>query len=124
MIYFIQCHCPARFIKIGHGRNIQERLGDLQRACPYELAVMRVLPGHKPEEAALHARFAHLKVRREWFRPGPDLMAYITETATDCLGTSPPKEKPDPDYAWSRAAGNHARAEMRMRRLREIANQR
>jgi hypothetical protein len=35
-----------------------------------------VLPG-ADREAELHQRFRHLHVRGEWFRPGPDLLAFI-----------------------------------------------
>jgi hypothetical protein len=37
------------------------------------------MQGGNDEEHALHCRFRHLAMHGEWFRPGPDLVAYIED---------------------------------------------
>jgi Meiotically up-regulated gene 113 len=54
------------------------RVRSLQTGASAELTVLAVLPG-ADREAELHQRFRHLHVRGEWFRPGPDLLAFVEE---------------------------------------------
>jgi hypothetical protein len=58
-------------IKIGTTRYRDKRV----RAVKAELLAW--LPGDVRTEAALHQVFAHLRVTGEWFRPEPDLLAFI-----------------------------------------------
>ena len=48
-------------------------------ASPHLLAVLAVIDGDIVVEQALHRRFANARIRREWFRPVPELLAYIAE---------------------------------------------
>jgi hypothetical protein len=71
LVYFAR---RERLIKIGWTANLTKRMKDL---------VTRPLatePGDIVRERQLHWRFEHLLAdRREWFHPGPDLIAYINE---------------------------------------------
>ena len=57
--------------------DLSQRIDKLQNASPYELTLLRVLPGGVNGERELHRRFAAAHVRREWFRPTDDLVAFI-----------------------------------------------
>lgn len=92
MIYFLRCNCANGFIKIGIARDLSQRIDKLKAASPYELEVIRVLPGGRPEERAIHERFAHCRHRGEWFKPEADLIAYISSEQHRCLGLQPPAE--------------------------------
>lgn len=54
-------------VKIGHAKDVAERLDSLRTACPVELRVIRVFEGGPREERLLHRRFAAHRHRREWF---------------------------------------------------------
>lgn len=93
MVYFIQGEI-TRLIKIGctircpqlrtPNAKKEERKGqcfrieELQTGSPDELVVLACVPqwGVK-EEYALHKRFAHLRVRGEWFRPEKELLDFV-----------------------------------------------
>ena len=74
-IYFIADGADA--IKIGFSGAPNIRLADLQAGSSRPLRLIAVTPGTEPQEQALHKRFAHLRIHREWFRAGGDLVAYI-----------------------------------------------
>lgn len=77
MIYFIGCEA-ANAVKIGKTTNrVYERLNQAQVNCPFELKLLAAHEGCGPDEAALHLRFAHLRVRGEWFRLSAELKAHI-----------------------------------------------
>ena len=96
MIYFVQMDCPNGFIKIGVAVELAQRIDKLQNASPYGLNLVRVLPGGVTEERELHRRFAASHVRREWFRPTDDLVAFIEEAADRCLGADAPRDASAP----------------------------
>ena len=77
MIYFIQSGEKGP-IKIGFARDPEKRLRHLQGANPCELALLKAVHGDVGGEKRLHAQFAHLRIRGEWFEPGDDLLDYIT----------------------------------------------
>lgn len=54
-------------VKLGHGHDPEKRLADLQVAHWEELFLIRVWKGGEAEERTLHARFADLRLRGEWF---------------------------------------------------------
>lgn len=76
MIYFIYC-AAQRAIKIGVADDPAARLQSLQTGCPDRLTLLVVIPGGRPEEAALHGRFKDIRLRGEWFRESPELMEEI-----------------------------------------------
>jgi hypothetical protein len=63
-------------IKIGTTGDYRKRLGDLTREHG-PLSLLAVQQGYAAEEDEMHKRFAHLRVTGEWFRPAPDLFAWI-----------------------------------------------
>lgn len=65
-------------IKIGESEDPSKRLRELQTGCPLELRIMGAT--RKYHEKELHRQFAHLWVRREWYRPAPDLLTFIEDS--------------------------------------------
>lgn len=58
-------------IKIGASRR------PAVRAAALRADLLAFLPGDARTEAALHLTFAHLRESGEWFRPAPELLAFI-----------------------------------------------
>lgn len=78
-VYFIQ-PVGGGLIKIGVSNSPISRLEALQVGCPVDLKIIGLIPDAEPgTEAALHARFAHARVRGEWFEPVPELLRFIGE---------------------------------------------
>jgi len=78
-VYFIR-EMTSGHVKIGwtQGRPAS-RLRTLQVAHPHELALLCAIPGDKATERALHTKYAHLRLRGEWFRYEEDLRVLIEE---------------------------------------------
>ena len=57
------------------------RVREMTVATPHSLVVLATINGDHGIETILHKRFAHARIRRrgEWFRPVPELLAYIAE---------------------------------------------
>jgi len=81
-VYFIQI---GDFIKIGHAKNVKQRLSDIQTSCPYDATLLGEIGVKHPKrfEGSLHKRFATAHHRGEWYSITDDLLSYITENA-DC----------------------------------------
>lgn len=80
-VYFIQAG-EAGPIKIGRSRDDpRQRLSALQTAHYETLRLLGVLQSDPEGEARLHEQFANLRIRGEWFRPGPGLLTLIAEQA-------------------------------------------
>lgn len=75
-VYFIQ---GGDHIKIGITNGpVAKRLKALSTAHHQELVLLATQEDASGKlEIELHERFAHLRVRGEWFRAEPDLLAYI-----------------------------------------------
>ena len=76
MVYFIQEQGKKR-IKIGSSVNCVSRLNMLQVGSSEELKLLLEIEGDANTERQLHERFAHLRVRGEWFRARPELLDFI-----------------------------------------------
>lgn len=77
-IYFIEMDSMA-LVKIGFtDRDPQDRLRELQTACPFKLRLVLVMAGGLKHEADLHQTFAHLRAEGEWFRLTPELQTYLS----------------------------------------------
>jgi len=66
-------------IKIGTSTDVESRLASLQTANPEPLHLLRTFDGDERIERAIHGRFAHLRLRGEWFKPGAELLAFAAE---------------------------------------------
>jgi predicted DNA-binding protein len=62
-------------IKIGWSYNVPNRIMALRAE------LIGAIPGDRSIESSVHARFEHLRVHGEWFRPEVDLLAYIHDEA-------------------------------------------
>lgn len=74
LIYFIS---SGDAVKIGISQDVARRLESLQCGSPVELTLLGTRPGGEVEERALHQKFAHLRIRGEWFRLERDLLEFI-----------------------------------------------
>lgn len=75
--YFIRAGTGP--VKIGTTTDLAKRLRIIQCSCPDVAVCMGYLDGNRERE--LHDRFAALRMRGEWFRPGPKLLAFIAAEA-------------------------------------------
>jgi hypothetical protein len=71
LVYFAR---RERLIKIGRSVVVRKRMSQLATS------VLATEPGDIVREKQLHNQFAHLRAfGREWFHPGPELIAYIND---------------------------------------------
>lgn len=84
-IYFVQAGDEGP-VKIGTSKFVNERLATLQTHSPYPLRLIGTIEG---DEAKIHARFSHLRLHGEWFRPGDDLLEFINDEVPSGTGGSP-----------------------------------
>jgi hypothetical protein len=82
VVYFIRAEVMG-LIKIGCAVNMHRRLSMLQSGCPDRLAIVAYVGSDDivALERAMHRRFDAHREHHEWFRPGPDLLAYIEDYA-------------------------------------------
>jgi hypothetical protein len=76
-IYFVRA---GERVKIGFTQNLKRRLSQLQTFFPYPLELLMSVPGSLLMEQELHRVFSELNITREWFLPGPELLAFIDKT--------------------------------------------
>jgi hypothetical protein len=83
-VYFVQAETLG-LIKIGVANQASRRFVSLQADSPDPLRLLGIMTceNHGALEFTLHLRFAHLRVRGEWFRPDPELLAFIEENVID-----------------------------------------
>jgi hypothetical protein len=79
-VYFITAAAQDFPIKIGLTANRFARFTALQTALPYEVEIIGfwAVEDHSIERK-IHKRFAHLRLRGEWFRRAPELLEFIRE---------------------------------------------
>lgn len=81
-VYFIRCE---GYIKIGKAQRPETRVKEIRRGgilFPKQLdlesaELIATEPGGLDREKELHAKFAHLRDRGEWFTEAPELTEYI-----------------------------------------------
>lgn len=83
-VYYVRV---GDLIKIGTTRNLKNRV----RSYPPGAELLAVERGGERIEGRRHRQFQHLLAhRKEWFHPGPDLMAHIAKlSALEQVGSSP-----------------------------------
>jgi hypothetical protein len=79
-------------IKIGHTAVPKSRIGQLQNGFPEALDILAIVPNSIIDEPAAHEKFAHLRVRGEWFRAAPELLEFIEAVKVEAGGL--PKRPP------------------------------
>lgn len=78
-IYFFGCE-TTREIKIGiTSRRVEKRMATVQTARGHKITLLATVPGTIKFERALHDRFSQHRLRGEWFRPHPDILAFIAQ---------------------------------------------
>lgn len=82
-VYFVEA---GDFIKIGYTQSRVSRLRRMSTDTPYELVVLHTEFGTYGWERTLHRQFAHLRVRREWFRKSPEILEWIKKRVRFKLG--------------------------------------
>lgn len=85
LLYFVQAGLGGP-IKIGVTRDLTGRIATLQTACPTELRLLGCCLASATSERDLHARFAHARLRGEWFRCDPELLAFIARAPVSLHG--------------------------------------
>lgn len=80
-IYFAQARNEDGFIKIGYAKDLSRRRTNMRTATPYPVDIVASYypDDHRAHEAFLHEKFKHVRVRREWFLPTPQLLALISK---------------------------------------------
>jgi hypothetical protein len=75
-LYVVQAGAAGP-VKIGTTTNLPRRVAELQVGNAAALTVLLKIPGDGGDEVRLHRRFARLRERGEWFRPDPEILAWI-----------------------------------------------
>jgi hypothetical protein len=96
-VYFIR-DSSSGAIKIGRTDGpVKARMASIQTGMIGTLSLLGVIRRVPPEtEKQLHWRFRASRIRGEWFRASPDLMAYIAAHGgpdTPCLAPEPRKSR-------------------------------
>lgn len=79
MIYFLQERATCA-IKIGFTDDHPDiRRKQLQTGNSDELVLLAAIDGDKDDETEFHQRFKAAHIRGEWFRPEPELIAFMAE---------------------------------------------
>jgi hypothetical protein len=73
-VYFVRA---GDRVKIGRATDPCQRFRSLQTATAEPLSFVLSIATHASLESAIQNRFEHLRLRGEWFRLEPDLVAFI-----------------------------------------------
>ena len=77
MIYFMQ-PVDGGPVKIGHSEDVDRRRRQLAWGYGKPLTLLKVMPGGREEERAMHDRFAAYRIdNSELFEPSHELMEFI-----------------------------------------------
>lgn len=80
------------YVKIGFAKDLYQRFHSIKSSNPLDVELLAVFDGDLADERALHDVFASVRVRREWFRYGPELEDFV-QTLADHGGFCPRLEK-------------------------------
>jgi DNA-binding Xre family transcriptional regulator len=100
LVYFIRAK-RFELIKIGHAKDVLKRAGFVRCEVRSNLVILATMDGGRETEMACHRKFAHLRVRGEWFRPAAELLDYIEHHATPWDGPEA-VGRDKPDGYWER----------------------
>ncbi len=79
IIYFVRSGPPGGPIKIGVTVDLLKRIKLLQTGNPEKLVLLRAITGDALLERELHARFKHIRIHGEWFKPTDELLSFIDQ---------------------------------------------
>lgn len=96
-VYFVRAGKRGP-IKIGWAVDPERRLKILQIANHKRLRLLGACAGGAWREAELHVRLDEYRIRGEWFRPTPEVLAVIEE----CLGKD---DDWDSEQRWQERSG-------------------
>lgn len=65
------------YVKIGFSMEVNSRMLMLQQHLPVDLVHYADFPGTRADEAALHRRFANLRLKGEWFQKRGRMITWI-----------------------------------------------
>lgn len=91
-VYFLRCG-ESGPIKIGWALDETRRRHHLQTGHHEKLMLLASVPGTRLNEGQWHARFAHLRLRGEWFRPAPELLAAIAALSPPSTPSLPQQDE-------------------------------
>lgn len=80
LVYFLEMDHGDHPVKIGTTRSaldLSYRILSLQTACAYRLKFLGAIPGGRDVEAAMHRKFAHGRLKGEWFHPYQKLRKFL-----------------------------------------------
>ena len=63
-------------LKIGHSRNVPERVRNIQRGVAGRVRLVDSFPGSLADEARAKQMFRTLRIHGEWFAPAPDIFEW------------------------------------------------
>ena len=75
-VYFVRM---GALIKIGYTAALKQRMAALKDIMPFAIELLHSIPGDRFAEAYYHSRFAHLRMKGEWFQIAPELLDHIKE---------------------------------------------
>jgi hypothetical protein len=78
-VYFAQAERQGE-IKIGFSTQVENRLYHLGHQRFTAMSLLGWVRGGPQVEREMHAKFAHLRIGGEWFKPGPDLLEFIASS--------------------------------------------
>lgn len=81
-IYVIQADGYGGLIKIGRTADPGRRLAELQRATGEKLRIVGAWRDRPEREKELHAKYAGVRVRGEWFLPATPLLRLARDFST------------------------------------------
>lgn len=76
-------------VKIGKADDVEARRADLQTAHHETLHVLRVIDTAFDAEAILHAKFAALRIRGEWFEFDAEMLSWVPEAPLASTAATP-----------------------------------
>ena len=74
-VYFLLMHSKDRLIKIGKSKSPYFRITSFPETMPFEVEI--VATTNLYEEDELHERFAHLRIKGEWFTYNKEIEDFI-----------------------------------------------
>jgi len=95
MIYVVRTkNAYPSFIKIGFTKeDIKSRMKSIQTGCPFELELIKKIPGELQEERDLHQKLKEFKTVGEWFKDCEESMAILGITKAKVIKLKDKKER-------------------------------